>query len=72
MAGWKTIVFALALGLLGALQSDAFKDAVGGCIFEFGAAQPDSCGFPAWVVMAVAGVIGLLRFITKTSIFKGE
>lgn len=66
MSGWKTIIAAVAIALLGVFQSAEFKSAVGGCIFEVGADQPDTCAFPWWVVSGIAVLMLVLRWLTTT------
>lgn len=70
MAGYKTIIFSLAVIALGVLQMPEFSALTGGCIFDAAASQPATCMIPASTVASIGGIMALLRIITTSAIFK--
>jgi hypothetical protein len=68
--GWKQVAVGLLFVVFGFLQSEKFRDAVGGCVFDVSAAQPDTCVLPSWSIFIIAGIIIVLRFLTTTPIFR--
>jgi hypothetical protein len=68
--GWKTVALSLGLMIAAWLQSPALKDAVGGCVFEFGATQPETCTFPWWIIAILSVLVLGLRLITSTPVGK--
>ena len=72
LKGWKTIIVAVSVIILGVLQMPEFSGLVGGCILDASATQPETCVMPAWLISGLGALMLLLRFITTSSIFKSE
>lgn len=72
LKGWRTYIAAASVAILAGLQTQTFKDAIGGCIFSTDAVQPASCVFPPSVIAGIAALMFALRFITTTASFRKD